>query len=238
VKDLLPLLDPEPTEAEFAKDMAASGGPADPAASDPAMSPGAASSDTVIASGTGTEGKAFNGDPALPPVPPQTSLERAERKVKDQFDEGYLTATDDPGRVALAKKLLEAVDQVEEPARKYVLCREARDLAALGGAPTVMVDAVDRIGRLFRVDPLQMKVDTLGNYPPTGVFAAHDTVGVALTLIDEAVDAKRFDLATRLATIAVDAAKVSKMPDLLQKALARGKQVEDQSKGRIAGNSQ
>ena len=83
------------------------------------------SPDAAMTSATSPGAAAILGNPALPPVPPETSLEKAERKVKDQFDEGYLTATDDAGRVALAKKLLEAVDQVEDPARKYVMCREA-----------------------------------------------------------------------------------------------------------------
>ena len=112
VKDLLTLLDPEPTEADFTKDMASMAlpGPADNTPSDTMMSP-----DAAMTSATSPGAAAILGNPALPPVPPQTSLEKAERKVKDQFDEGYLTATDDAGRVALAKKLLEAVDQVEDP---------------------------------------------------------------------------------------------------------------------------
>jgi hypothetical protein len=235
VKDLLTLLDPEPTEADFTKDMAsmAPSSPADNMAAETAMSP-----DAAMTSATAQGAGSILGNPALPPVPPQTALEKAERKVKDQFDEGYLTATDDAGRVALAKKLLETVDQIEDSARKYVMCREARDLAALGGAPAVMVDAVDRLGKNFRVDALLMKVDALANYPPTSPIPARETVGVAQSLIDEAIDAKRFDQAVRLAQIAVDAAKTSKSPDLMQKALARSKQVEERSKGRVAGNPQ
>ena len=231
VNDLLPLLEPDPplppetTQAETPPT-------APPKSTSPAPAAADNSRPTQIASTkappvtTPPETPSPVDNSALAPVPEEKTLEKAERKVKDEFDDGYLDATTDAKRAALAKRLLAAVDQTDDPAQRFVLYREARDLAALGGAPAVMIDAIDQMGKQFRIDSLAMKSDTLANYPPPSITAARETLRVELALIDEAQGAKRTAVAAKLAHLAVDAAKASQNSALLKQATDKLAEVE------------
>src|SRR5687768_14301876 len=67
-------------------------------------------------------------------VPPQADIEKVEATVKDLFRAEY-AKTRAADRLALSNKLYgQAGETKNDPAAKYVLLREARDLAARAGA--------------------------------------------------------------------------------------------------------
>ncbi len=159
-------------------------------------------------------------------VPGPRLIDRAEQRIKDEFADAYAAAANDGKRVELANRLLAAVDAAQAAPRRYVLLREARDLAMQAGHPQLMADAVDRMARLFRIDALDMKTDLLAAHSPDGLPAARETVRVALALIDEAQDAKRLSVASRLAQIAVSAAQMAESSELLKRATQRNQQID------------
>src|SRR5438876_10969457 len=68
-------------------------------------------------------------------VPDEPSQARAERMVREVFAKDYAGHTP-AQRVALAQKMLQqAGDTTDDPAARFVLLREARDLAASAGDP-------------------------------------------------------------------------------------------------------
>ncbi|HEV3418186.1 MAG TPA: hypothetical protein VG056_15280, partial [Pirellulales bacterium] len=170
-------------------------------------------------------------------VPDPQMLASAEKRIKDEMGTAFSDATSPLKKVELAKKLIEQAESADDPARRYVMWREARDLAADAGQPATMIQAVDHLGEKFRIDPLDMKADAMANFPPKTVPAARAVNEAALKLVDEALAAKRRSLADRFAQIALEAAKATKSIELVHKTQQRAKEIEDMAKPEAAPGS-
>src|SRR5437588_9574851 len=79
------------------------------------------------------------------PIPSEADQARARTLIQELYGEEYAKARKDPVALAsLARALLqEGRDTTDDPAGRYVLFREARDLAAQGGDPATALQAVD-----------------------------------------------------------------------------------------------
>jgi hypothetical protein len=175
---------------------------------------------------------------SLAPVPDRKDVDRITVKVKEEFDDAIVKATTPTKLAELIQKFFDAADASDDPVRQYVLYVEARDTAAKAGRAKLAIDAIDRIAKEFRVDALDMKADTFSNYPPTTAAGGREVARSALTLVDEAIGAKRVALASRLAQVAVIAAQVSKQNDLVKRAMQRSKEVEALGGKKMASDPQ
>src|SRR5688500_12324014 len=95
------------------------------------------------------------------PVPDSAAQAAAEKTVREVFDKQYLLARSDPAaRAALARVLLLKADEtLDDPAARFVLLRESRDLAANSGDAPTAVSALARLGRGFMIDSTSMLVE-------------------------------------------------------------------------------
>jgi hypothetical protein len=164
------------------------------------------------------------------PVPLADALDKAERKMRTEMEADFAAATKPSEKAELSKKLLEQAASGNDPARRYVMHRAARDLAADAGQPVVMIQAVDQMAVQFRIDALDMKADTLAAFPPKSITTGRTWGEAALKLADEAVAAGRQALAGRYAQIAIAAARTANSLDLLHKAQKRAKEIQDAAK--------
>jgi hypothetical protein len=96
------------------------------------------------------------------PVPEPRALAALETEVRSPFPEVY--AGESPAEMAsLARKFLELAGRTEgAPERRFVLLREARDLASRAGDAALALAAVDAMAVRFEIEPLDMKAETLG----------------------------------------------------------------------------
>ncbi len=177
----------------------------------------------LLKSGAADSGS--SAEEALPPVPDFDAVARATAKIRTEFDSSIVAATTRNKIDEAVRKFFVAADASEDPVRRYALCVQARDMAASAGRAKLVVDAVDRIARDFRVDSLDMKAQTFAANPATNEEAGREIARTALKLIDQAVAEKRMDAAARLASVAVSAAEVSKGSQLLREANERSKEV-------------
>jgi hypothetical protein len=164
------------------------------------------------------------------PVPPADALDKAERKLRAEMEAEFAAAAKPSEKIELAKKLIEQATSGNDPARRFVMQRAARDLAAEVGQPAVMIQAVDQMAAQFRIDPLDMKADALAAFPPKSVTTGRTWGEAALKLTDEASAAGRQALAGRYAQIAMAAARTANSLDLLRKAQKRAKEIQDAAK--------
>src|SRR5688572_31975261 len=96
------------------------------------------------------------------PVPDAEKQLESEKLVREVFKAEYAkkTAAD---RSALARKLLEqAQDSAGDPVSRYVLLREASDLAAQAGDVATSLKAIDLLGAAYAVDTLALKSGAYG----------------------------------------------------------------------------
>jgi hypothetical protein len=173
---------------------------------------------------------------SLPPVPDIKDVDRITLKVKEEFDEAIVGASTPTKFGELVQRFFDAADSSDDPVRRYVLYVQARDLSVKAGRAKLMIDAIDRIAKEFRVDALDMKADTLSNYPPTTTAGGREVMHAAMELVDEAVAAKRMAVASRFAQAAVVAAQVSKGNDLIKQATQRSKEVAAMASKKMASD--
>src|SRR5437016_5316210 len=86
------------------------------------------------------------------PVPNKKALDKAEELVNDIFKDEIKNAKDAETRTKLALYLIGQGDESgEDPAARYVLYRQARDLAVLAGDPKLALGAIDKMATHFDV---------------------------------------------------------------------------------------
>jgi hypothetical protein len=163
------------------------------------------------------------------PVPDAAAEKKAERDVRDVFKAEY--ARKSPAeRAALAALLMaQALQTKDDPAARYVLLREARDVAAGEGDVRSALVAVDELDRSFQVDAPALRYAAVAA-AAKGVRTPEDGRAVAdaaLGFAGEALVAEDFAAAERYAAEAVAAAKKSKLVALAAKAEARVKEIVD-----------
>jgi hypothetical protein len=137
-------------------------------------------------------------------VPEEGELAAAEKEIKAIF------VTVDPKRKppetqALAARLLQAArDTKDQPAARYVLLREARDLAAKAGDLALAMRAAASLSEQFAVSAFEAKtaaLDLAGRSAPTPL-AQLQVAELAVTLAEEAEAADDYEAAARLVKVA------------------------------------
>ncbi len=164
------------------------------------------------------------------PMPPDAEAQsRAEKRIKDVYKADYAKAKLPADRAVLAEKLLaQAHETKDDLAARFVLFREARDIAAEAGAVQVSLETIDAMSRFFDVNPLSMKADALALAAkaapiPTRKIAAE----TALSLSDDAISADNYEIATRLATLTLTTARAGNNGPLVQQASVRVKDIAE-----------
>jgi hypothetical protein len=161
------------------------------------------------------------------PVPMDAALAAAEKTIKDLFKDDY-AKTKPADRLALAQKLLEQARETrDDPAARYVLFREAIDLAAQGGDLNLALAAVGDQSRCFVVNSAAVKRAAIDKVA-AGVSAtdAKALVDLLLPILDDALSADDYETAARVATAAEAAAKKSKNLALVAQIRNRAKDID------------
>jgi WD40 repeat protein len=164
------------------------------------------------------------------PVPDKGLVEKAEQALKKAYEKEYAkTAAAD--RLALAGDFLNKAAESKDPAERYVLLREARDLAVLAARAPLVVRAVDELHRYFTLSEsaLDMKLESLEEFKPAsnGPLDNQYLAEAALSLTDEAVGADNYEAANRLMKLAGSAAQAKgSPPSLKSRVTAREREIK------------
>jgi WD40 repeat protein/tRNA A-37 threonylcarbamoyl transferase component Bud32 len=164
------------------------------------------------------------------PEPSADGQAKAEAVIKETFRKDYekKTAAD---ATALAVRLMEvARSTADKPAERFVLLREARDLAAHAGDAKTAFKAIEELARGYTVNSFDMKALVLEKAAPSAVTlpAARSVVEPYLALVEEAVAGDNYETALRLLAQADAVAhKVSAGLSLLAQVEARAKAVRE-----------
>ena len=133
-------------------------------------------------------------------VPNKSDLVESERIVKSIFKADY-AKTKAADRAALAAKLLEqAADSKDDLKAKYVLLREARDVAAKAGDHEVYLKAADEMAANYQISAAEARVAGIDALVAgvTGADSARDAGLALLDAVDGALGVGEFDAAQKL----------------------------------------
>jgi hypothetical protein len=163
------------------------------------------------------------------PIPDAAAQKEAEKLIREIFKEDFARKTP-ADRLTLARKLIEQSSQSkDDPATRFVLLREARDLAVQSGELPLALEATQAIGSAFEGEILSMKAGVLAslakNAKTPEVLQA--LARSYLSLADEAALAENHDLAEKSADQAGTLARRAKDLPLTTKSDTRQKQAAD-----------
>jgi formylglycine-generating enzyme required for sulfatase activity len=164
--------------------------------------------------------------------PTADAQKQSEKLIRDLFKEEYAkrTTTD---QHALAKKLLQqGIDTKDDSPTKYVLFREAREIAAKFADVETALAAIAETAKHYEIDGLALKAKILiamvaGAKSPDTVSILTDA---CLNVVDEAIQEEKYDIAKILISKAEMAAKAAKDASKTVIAQKKGKEIEDIAK--------
>lgn len=162
------------------------------------------------------------------PVPAADAQAKAEKLIKELFKDDY--AKKKPAdMLALSAKLLDqAKETKDDPTARFVLLREARDLAGQAGDLPQALRVVDETAREYEVNLSALKATVLeaaAGLPATPTLSK-TIAETALEVIEDALTADDFEAAAKLLKVADAAAQKAKSVPLVSSVQAKGKQVE------------
>lgn len=166
------------------------------------------------------------------PVPELGKQMEVEKTIKEIYRDEY--AKKKPAdQAALALKLLqEGQENMDNPATKFVLLREARDLAAGAGDVEIALHSIDALDAVFAIDPLDMQVAALDRAARSSGNGAvmRNIADTTMSLVEERVAADEYEAAGRLLPIAEYAARKAGNTPYLTHVQNRMKEIAEQRK--------
>ncbi|HEX4132324.1 MAG TPA: protein kinase [Pirellulales bacterium] len=166
--------------------------------------------------------------PARLPVPAAAAQARADELVKEIFKDDLANAKTDAARGLVAgQMLLQAEGQAEDPAGRYVMIVNARDLAIDAGEPQMADRAVAMLAASFDVNLADGLVDALEKIVAKSRASAayKPTAEWALLRGQEFAADEDWDAAGRFTKAALDASRKSRDVDLIKQATEQTKVV-------------
>jgi tetratricopeptide (TPR) repeat protein len=148
-------------------------------------------------------------EPKTEPVPSADAVMKAEKSIKEIFKTEYAKKKASE-QLDLAKKMMaQATETNDDSAARYVLLREARDIASRAGDIELSLKAVDELAKYYTIVPLGLKLATLemaekatGNIPINkSIFEK------SLVCADEAAAGDDYDLAGKFLKVGLAAAR-------------------------------
>jgi WD40 repeat protein len=142
------------------------------------------------------------------PVPSVAAQAEAEKLVREVYKSDFARhrAAD---QLALASKLIaEARDTKDNSAGRFVLYREARDLAVQAGDPVLACTAVDALAAEYIYDLMPAKLDVMQRLAKAAAAPAanRDLADLAASLLNTAIQADEYNLAVRFGDVAATCA--------------------------------
>lgn len=158
------------------------------------------------------------------PLPTDDERETAEKTVKEIFKQDFAKALRLADKADLAQKLfVQSKTTTDDPAGKYVLLQEARDLAVIAGDADVSEKILGELITHFDVDAIDTKIKAYKQLNTTVKSGApQELLATALLkLAEECAAASRFEAAIEATKIAVLLAGKAKNLPLREMAKAR-----------------
>ena len=167
------------------------------------------------------------------PVPDEAHQAEALALVREVYKEQFDQARTAPGRVVLARLLLDrAAVATEDAAGRFVLFDTARKIATEAGDLELSLRVIDDLAMIFEIDRLAVKDRTLDRIAKR-TRTNQESIAVARIatgLADEATADDRYDVAEHLGQTALSAARKARDTTLVKQVVAKNKEVEQAAK--------
>lgn len=150
-------------------------------------------------------------DPTLP-VPDEKARRLARRLFREIFQSEYEEAVTDEEKRKFAEKIRARADQLQEdPAGRYVLLDISAVISAQAGSVIAALEVVEAVKHVFRTDGVELEAKVLEASAGLALSTEENEAALeaASGIIDQAIAADNYDLATRMVAVALAAARRS-----------------------------
>ncbi len=165
-------------------------------------------------------------------IPSEPDQQQSLELIREIYGEELGSAKTSSKKQALAKKLLGKAKEAIDPTNRYVLLREARDLAAQAGDVDLAFFAIDEMDSRYQVDAYKLKGLALSQAAKSAKGQKHlgSIAEHALPLIDQAVEKDDFGAAKDLGKLALDSARKARAREVLKQVVTRNGEVAEIAK--------
>jgi hypothetical protein len=166
---------------------------------------------------------------ALLPVPDAEAQRKAEVAVRQIYKDEFAQRSPEERR-ALAEKLLAAGDgTADDAAAKYVLLRQAAEVAAGAGDFTTVAKAAEQVSAAFAVDAATVEAEALlkSAGSPATAEAGRALADRYVSVLERLIARREHAVAARVAPAALAAARKGRDPDLTARLKSLDRDVKD-----------
>lgn len=163
------------------------------------------------------------------PVPDEEAQATAEKGIKTTYKTEYALKLPGNQRALADKMLRRGVELDDEPEVRYVLYREAHELALKANDYLLALQAAEEMGYDYQVDDVLMKVQVLEKASQgASPLASKRLVERAFLILDEAVRTDHYDAMPVLFGLTKTLAKRTNDKSLIEQVNERTKEIERQ----------
>jgi hypothetical protein len=174
-------------------------------------------------------GPAPAASPGAPAPPPAEAQRRAEALVREIYKADYAKRGPKDMADLAARLIQQGHESKDDPAARFVLFREGRDLAAQAGDARLALQAVEAMAKHYAIDALAEKLSVLGKaeIAAKSPEAARSIAEHYLRLMDESEAAEQYEAALRAGSRAESAARTARDVALAAQIRDRVKSIQD-----------
>lgn len=156
------------------------------------------------------------------PIPADAARRAALKQVRDVMRNDLANAKTPAAKSQLAGQMLQTADGTSDPAGRYVLLREAENLAADAADVDTALAADDAVNRAFQPDATPSAIDPLQKFTRAQIdaAAAARVCEAALGILHTAQAQNRFEAARQAGRVAVAMAHKANDRELTDRAIA------------------
>lgn len=172
---------------------------------------------------SGTRAPAGPSESEKLPIPADASRRAALKQVRDVMRNDLANAKTPVAKSQLAGQMLQTADGTSDPAGRYVLLREAENLAADAADVDTALAADDAVNRAFQPDATPSAIDPLQKFTRTQMDSAAATrvCEAAMGILHTAQAQNRFEAARQAGRLAVAMAHKASDRELSDRAAAQ-----------------
>lgn len=160
-------------------------------------------------------------------VPNSSAQAKIVKEIREQYHDEYAkrTAAD---QLALARQFREQASIAgDDSIRRYVLLREARELATNSGNLDAAFGIIDDTSKVFALDATELKVTVMSNAVDRALIPKIDLMDRYLKICNNALDYGDLTLATHANMLATRIARGTRNPDVIGRAHVTDLRVHD-----------
>ena len=165
-------------------------------------------------------------------VPPGAERTASSKKVRDIFANDFEAAKDKTAKIALSQELLQRGREEQDPAAKFALLFEGRELVMNAAELQMALQATDELTSTFEVDEWVLKCDTMAKLANAAkADTERRSIAMAsLLMADEAIENADWESARKLVTAASRANLRLKDADIVRTINQKRRLVQVQKK--------